>query len=60
MANAQQKKTVDPEGLRISKIFVDTGPVMKRLQPRAMGRANIIKKRMSHITLHLSEDEEEK
>jgi large subunit ribosomal protein L22 len=60
MANAQQKKTVDPEGLRISRIFVDNGPTMKRMRPRAMGRANVIKKRMSHITVHLSEEGAEK
>jgi large subunit ribosomal protein L22 len=59
MANAQQKKTVDPEGLKISNIYVDEGPIMKRLMPRAMGRANIIKKKTSHITLHLSEDGEQ-
>lgn len=59
MANAQQKKNIDPETLLISKAFVDQGPTMKRMMPRAMGRANIIKKRTSHITLHLSEKEEE-
>ena len=60
MSNAEQKKAVDPENMRISRAFVDAGPVMKRLFPRAMGRANIIKKRMSHITLYLSEEEAEK
>ena len=55
MSNAQNKKTVDPEGLRISAVFVDCGPSMKRMMPRAMGRATVIKKRTSHITLQLSE-----
>lgn len=41
----------------IVKAFVDQGPVMKRVEPRAMGRANMIKKRTSHITLILSEKE---
>lgn len=59
MANAQQKKSVDPEGLLISGAFVDQGPTMKRMRARAMGRANIIKKRTSHITVHLSEEGEE-
>lgn len=57
MANAEQKNAVDPEAMRISRAFVDQGPTMKRLMPRAMGRANIIKKRMSHITLYLSDEE---
>lgn len=57
MANAEQKKVVNPEDMMIVKAFVDQGPVMKRVEPRAMGRANIIKKRTSHITLILSEKE---
>jgi large subunit ribosomal protein L22 len=57
MANAEQKKAVNPEDMRIVKAFVDQGPVMKRVEPRAMGRANMIKKRTSHITLILSEKE---
>lgn len=56
MSNAQQKNVTDPESLKIQKAFVDQGPVMKRLMPRAMGRANVIKKRTSHITLYLSDD----
>ena len=55
MANAEQKKAVNPEEMKIAKIFVDQGPVMKRVLPRAMGRANVIRKRSSHITLILSE-----
>lgn len=57
MANAEQKKVVNPEDMMIVKAFVDQGPVMKRVEPRAMGRANMIKKRTSHITLILSEKE---
>ncbi len=55
MANAEQKKVADPESMMITKVFVDQGPAMKRIMPRAMGRANIIKKRTSHITLILEE-----
>lgn len=55
MANAEQKKVASPEDMIISQAFVGQGPVMKRVEPRAMGRANIIKKRTSHITLILSE-----
>jgi len=57
MANAEQKKAVNPETMKIVRAFVDQGPSMKRLETRAMGRANIIKKRTSHITLILSEEE---
>jgi len=57
MANAEQKKAVNPETMKIMKAFVDQGPVMKRVEPRAMGRSNVIKKRSCHITLVLSEEE---
>lgn len=55
MANAEQRKVADPDSMKISKAFVNQGPAMKRMMPRAMGRANIIKKRTSHITLILEE-----
>ncbi len=55
MSNAENKKAVNPEEMRISKAYVDQGPVMKRMEPRSMGRANVIRKRTSHITLVLSE-----
>jgi large subunit ribosomal protein L22 len=55
MANAEQKKVADPESMKITKVFVDQGPSMKRMRPRAMGRADIIRKRTSHITLILEE-----
>jgi large subunit ribosomal protein L22 len=56
IANAEQKKAVNPESMKIVKAFVDQGPATKRVEPRAMGRANVIKKRTSHITLVLSEE----
>jgi len=55
MANAEQKKVADPESMRITKAVVDQGPSMKRMSPRAMGRADVIKKRTCHITLVLEE-----
>ena len=56
MSNAEQEsESVDPETLVISQVFVDQGPTMKRTRARAMGRANVIKKRTSHITVYLSE-----
>ncbi|MBI4688448.1 MAG: 50S ribosomal protein L22 [Nitrospirae bacterium] len=55
MANAEQKKVADPDSMKVSGLFVNQGPVMKRVMSRAMGRANIIKKRTSHITVVLEE-----
>ena len=55
MSNAEQKKVVNPEEMVIEKAYVDQGPVMKRMEPRSMGRANVIRKRSSHIALILSE-----
>ncbi|KJU81498.1 Ribosomal protein L22, bacterial-type [Candidatus Magnetobacterium bavaricum] len=55
MANAEHKKIAEPDDMNITLAYVDQGPTMKRIMPRAMGRANVIKKRTSHITLVLSE-----
>ncbi|MEK7747627.1 MAG: 50S ribosomal protein L22 [Nitrospirota bacterium] len=55
VANASQKEMGDADSLWISKAMVDVAPVLKRTQPRARGRAFMIRKRMSHITLVLSE-----
>jgi large subunit ribosomal protein L22 len=55
MANAEQKNA-DPEAMRISRIFVDDGPRMKRMEARAQGRANVIRKKTSHITVYLSDE----
>ena len=54
VANAGQKELGEPESLKISKAFVDGGPVLKRFQARAMGRGAPIKKRTSHITIVVS------
>jgi large subunit ribosomal protein L22 len=56
IANATQKKTIDIDRLYIKKIAVDQGPTMKRFQPRALGRATMIRKRTSHITIVLDEE----
>jgi large subunit ribosomal protein L22 len=56
IANAEQKNVSDVDRLKVKAAFVDQGPVMKRVMPRAMGRANIIRKRSSHITLVLGDE----
>jgi len=54
VSNAGQKDMGEPESLKVARAFVDGGPVLKRFQPRSMGRANPIKKRTSHITIVVS------
>jgi large subunit ribosomal protein L22 len=55
VANATQDDQVDVDGLYIKKIAVDGGPSLKRIRPRAMGRATKVIKRTSHITVILDE-----
>ena len=55
IANAEHNEGADVDELRVSAIFVDEGPVLKRFMPRAKGRANQILKRTSHITIKVSE-----
>ncbi len=56
IANAEHNEGADIDELRVSKVFVDEGPTMKRIQPRAKGRANRILKRSSHITVCVSDN----
>ena len=56
VANATQKKNIDVDRLYVKQITVDQGPTMKRFQPRALGRATMIRKRTSHITIVLDEE----
>ncbi|WP_298445049.1 50S ribosomal protein L22 [uncultured Ferrimonas sp.] len=51
IANAEHNEGLDIDNLKVSKIFVDEGPTMKRIMPRAKGRADRILKRSSHITV---------
>jgi large subunit ribosomal protein L22 len=51
ISNAVENNNLDARTLRIREIRIDEGPVLKRIQARAMGRANRIMKRMSHITV---------
>lgn len=45
----------DVQDFRISKIYADQGPTLKRIQPHARGRAFPIKKRITHITIELDD-----
>lgn len=51
VANAENNHGADVDELRISSIFVDEGPMMKRMRARAKGRGTRILKRSSHITV---------
>jgi large subunit ribosomal protein L22 len=57
-ANAEDKSggEVDIDSLMIKRILVDGGPIIKRWMPRAMGRANRINHRTSHLTVVVSDD----
>ena len=55
VANAENNNNVDPSKLYIAECYASDGPIMKRIKPRAQGRAYRIEKRMSHITVILDE-----
>ena len=54
-ANAENNNGMDPSKLYIEECYANKGPTMKRIKPRAQGRAYRIEKRMSHITVILNE-----
>ncbi len=56
IANAEHNEGADVDELRVSEIFVDEGMTMKRIQPRAKGRADRIMKRTCHITVKVSDN----
>ena len=55
IANAENNNGMNPENLYIAACYADKGPTMKRVHPRAQGRAYRIEKRVSHITIVLDE-----
>jgi len=55
LAIASEKQTYDLDNLTIAQIYVNEGPTMKRIQPRAQGRAFRIRKRTSSVTVELKE-----
>ena len=55
IANAENNNGMNPENLYIAECYANKGPKMKRVRPRAQGRAYRIEKRMSHITIVLDE-----
>ncbi len=55
VANAQNNNGMSPEDLYVAECYANKAPTMKRVQPRAQGRAYRIEKRTSHITIVLNE-----
>ncbi|HUS89161.1 MAG TPA: 50S ribosomal protein L22 [Desulfosporosinus sp.] len=58
VANAGHNYDMNVDDLIITEICVDQGPTLKRIKPRAMGRADQIRKRTSHITVVVGEKKE--
>ncbi|WP_207659254.1 50S ribosomal protein L22 [Anaerobacterium chartisolvens] len=54
-SNALNNNGLDRDVLYVSEAYANQGPTLKRIMPRAQGRANRIRKRTSHITLVLKE-----
>ena len=59
VANAEHNHALDSEDLVVAEAYADEGPTLKRFRPRARGRASRIRKRTSHITIVVSDMNEE-
>lgn len=55
VANAERNHKLDRRKLYVKEIRIDEGPTLKRWRPRAFGRASMIRKRTSHITVVVAE-----
>ena len=60
IANAEHNEGADIDDLKVKRIFVDEGPTLKRMRPRAKGRGNRILKRTSHITIVVADNQDER
>ena len=54
-ANAENNHNMDKNNLYVAEVYANQGPTLKRVHPRAQGRAFRIRKRTSHITIVLKE-----
>lgn len=59
-ANAENNLEMSPSDLKVVQIFADEARTLKRFRPRARGRANTIRKRSSHITVIVADQEGQK
>ena len=58
LLNTDDGGHLEPEDLFIKSIFVNEGPTARRFRPRAMGRATIIRKRSSHLTVVVADNDD--
>ena len=59
VANAEHNLALDADELFVAAAYADEGPTLKRWRPRARGRATRIRKRTSHITIVVADEEED-
>lgn len=59
VANAEHNHALDAEDLVVAEAYADEGPTLRRFKPRARGRATRIDKRTSHVTIVVSDLDEE-
>lgn len=57
VANAENNYNMDADNLYISEVYANPGPIMKRYKPRARGRADVMQRRTSHLTVVVKEKE---
>ena len=58
VANATNNFNMDEDKLYVSECFATSGPILKRMRPRAQGRAYRIDKKTAHVTLVVKEQED--
>ena len=59
LLNTEEGAKVNPDELIIAEAYANQGPVMKRIRPRSMGRAYLIRKRTCHLTIVVATPEQE-
>ena len=58
LLNTEEGAKVNPDELVIAEAYANQGPVMKRIRPRSMGRAYLIRKRTCHLTIVVATPDE--
>jgi large subunit ribosomal protein L22 len=59
VANASHRHALDPAELRVLEAYADQGPVLKRVRPKARGRAGGIRKPTAHVTIVVGDGRDE-
>ncbi|SHF09520.1 LSU ribosomal protein L22P [Caldanaerobius fijiensis DSM 17918] len=55
VANAENNFNMNADNLYVAEVFANPGPIMKRYKPRARGRADVMRRRTSHLTVVVKE-----